>query len=116
MRPPRPCLGLPGVFCNQPTRNPGGRCDLHAPLFERGRHNRAYDTAEYRRARNAAVDAWIAEHGNWCPGYLVAAHPSNDLTADHPDALANGGALVQAFTVMCRGCNTRKGARQAVPA
>lgn len=58
--------------------------------------------------------AWRAEHGDWCPGYVVAPHYSDDLTLDHPEALARGGPILPVNPgVLCRGCNSRKRAKAA---
>jgi 5-methylcytosine-specific restriction enzyme A len=62
-----------------------------------------------RRAR--AVDAHRAQHGNWCPGYQVPAHASDQLTADHLTPIALGGAPDGPLGVLCVSCNARKGAR-----
>lgn len=83
-----------------------GRCQQHrtySPTY----HER--DWAEQQR-RAATVAAWIAEHGHWCPGYGVPPHESHDLTAEHVTAVANGGGKGP-LAVLCRVCNSRKGAR-----
>jgi hypothetical protein len=64
----------------------------------------------------AAVKAWRAEHGDWCPGGRPGedhpAHrtdPSNPLTAEHVRDVGRhgeGGELV----VVCRTLNSRRGA------
>jgi hypothetical protein len=61
-----------------------------------------------RLRRAAVVRAWIAEYGYWCPGYLVRAHGSGDLTADHLDPVGAGGREDGPLSVLCRGCNSRK--------
>lgn len=63
---------------------------------------RASDEAECRRV----VAAHRAAHGDWCPGWGVAPHPSSDLTADHVVAGVSGR-----LGVLCRACNARKGKR-----
>lgn len=102
---PRPCQG-----CRRSTRR-GRYCAECAPIYERSRHNRAYDDRAERRRRANAVAAHVARAGWWCPGYGRPRHPSRDLTADHPVALAKGGANDQELEVLCRSCNGRKGAR-----
>jgi 5-methylcytosine-specific restriction endonuclease McrA len=56
--------------------------------------------------------AWRGEHGDWCPGYQRPAHPAADLTVDHVVPLAAGGAPfdVGNTAVLCRSCNSTKGA------
>ena len=109
MSSPRPCLGAPGEPCGIPTINAGGRCDEHRTIVERTRHNPAYDTREHRRASRTARREHVKLSGWTCPGYGRAPHPSRDLTLDHPDPLARGGAIVQhRRPVLCRGCNTRR--------
>lgn len=97
--------------CGNQTRN-GSYCRQCAPAVEARRHNRAYDTPEWRRRRAAAIRAHVAAHGWVCPGYRRPPHPSRDLTVDHPVALAAGGSLLeQGLEVLCRSCNSVKGAR-----
>ena len=67
------------------------------------------DRAE-RARRAAAVTAHREQHGDWCPGWKRAGHPSTDLTADHIDPVANTGRPDGALQVLCRGCNASKGA------
>lgn len=70
-----------------------------------------------RARRKATVDAHRAEHGDWCPGYGIPAHASTDLTADHIEEVALGGAQDGDLQVLCRGCNARKSsARRHAPA
>jgi hypothetical protein len=61
-----------------------------------------------RKRRAAVVRAWREEYGDWCPGYLVQAHATPDLTADHLDPVGPGGAGDGPLSVLCRGCNSRK--------
>lgn len=104
----RPCLGCGDLI---PF---GSRCDACAKVVEKRRHNRAYDTGAWRRASRAAIAAWVKVNGWVCPGYGVPSHPSRDLTAGHPIALANGGQLIQADLIIeCRTCGSRRGARDA---
>lgn len=104
--PARPCLD-----CRQPTRR-GARCDACAARHEKLRHNPAYDDPAWKRLSAFAIAKHVAVHGWVCPGYGRPAHPSHDLTADHPVALVRGGDLLaQRPNVLCRGCNGRKGAR-----
>jgi 5-methylcytosine-specific restriction protein A len=61
-----------------------------------------------RLRRAAVVAAWRERYGDWCPGYMVAAHPHWDLTADHLDPVGMGGREDGPLSVLCRGCNSRK--------
>ncbi|MEO8274091.1 MAG: HNH endonuclease signature motif containing protein [Chloroflexota bacterium] len=56
--------------------------------------------------------AWRGEHGGWCPGYQRPAHRASDLTVDHVMPLAAGGAPfdIGNTAVLCRSCNSTKGA------
>lgn len=98
-----PDCAEPGCY----TQVNSGRCQPHKvepPTWHAG------NSRAERRRRAATVAAWIAQHGHWCPGYGVPAHPSTDLTADHTEAVAHGGADGE-LAVLCRPCNSRKGAR-----
>ena len=100
------CLG-----CGTQTRH-GSYCTACAPAVEKRRHNRAYDSGEWRRRRGEAITAHVARYGWVCLGDDVhGAHQTRDLTADHPIALAVGGTHDQELAVMCRPANSRKGAR-----
>jgi len=75
------------------------------------------------RQRAAAVAAYRAAHGDWCPGWGVPGHPCgppgsrNPLSADHIIPVALGGELFPGrYAVLCRACNARKGARLTPPA
>jgi 5-methylcytosine-specific restriction endonuclease McrA len=52
------------------------------------------------------------EHGNWCLGHQRPAHLAADLTVDHVVPLAAGGAPfdIANTAVLCRSCNSTKGA------
>jgi 5-methylcytosine-specific restriction endonuclease McrA len=56
--------------------------------------------------------AWRGGQGNWCPGNQRPAHPAADLTVDHVVPLAAGGAPfdIANRSVLCRSCNSTKGA------
>lgn len=116
----RLCLGWAGETCRRVITNTN-RCTEHeaarrARSNARHRPHRErrpdYTSAE-RQRRAQAVAAWRAEHGDWCPGWGVAAHPSTDLTADHVIPVAAGGGEGGALTVLCRPCNGRKGSNAA---
>ncbi len=106
MPPLRPCLTC-GTLSRQ-ARCPGHTRQVTAAK----RARRPYPQAE-RTRRAAVVSAWRATIGDWCPGWQVAPHHATDLTADHPIAVAAGGREDAPLTVLCRSCNSRKGARGA---
>ena len=61
---------------------------------------RGYGAAHQRRSRQArALHPFCAECG-----------ATEDLTADHVEALANGGHPLGELRVLCRSCNSRRGA------
>jgi 5-methylcytosine-specific restriction protein A len=102
----RPCLG-----CGRLVPS-GSRCTRCAT--EVGRAKRAIRpyTAAERDRRATAVAEWRAQYGNWCPGWGDREpHPSADLTADHVTAVARGGAEGGPLRVLCRRCNSARGAR-----
>lgn len=107
--PLKPCLD-----CGALT--PGTRCPEHTRAKDRAtlrtkRARRPRLPGEDTR-RAATVQAHIGTHGYWCPGWQRPPHPSQDLTADHPHAVARGGdEQAQSLTVLCRSCNSRKGAQ-----
>lgn len=92
----------PCIICGTPTQ--GTRCRSCPPARP------GYGNTE-RLRRKQAVDAHRAEYGNWCPGWQRAPHPATDLTADHITAVAVGGAENGPLSVLCRSCNSRKGAQ-----
>jgi 5-methylcytosine-specific restriction endonuclease McrA len=59
-----------------------------------------------------AIKAHVAAHGWLCPGFERSPHPSRDLTGDHILPRSRGGKNIpNNIAVMCRSCNSRKGAR-----
>jgi len=63
---------------------------------------RGYGYAWQQKSRQA-----IADHP-WCANCGAV----DDLTTDHPTAMAKGGAaLPEVVVVLCRRCNGRKGAK-----
>lgn len=105
--PGRVCLRCGGVT-GKPS--PRGLCPDCQADYDAERPARAvYDSPAWRRLSSRAIGAHVARHGYTCPGYKVPAHPSRDLTLDHPTALASGGApLPRNPGVLCRSCNGRK--------
>ena len=108
--PMRPCL-----TCGKLT--PNRRCPPHETA-ERTRHNnrprpanrRPEYTAAERKRRADTVTAWIQVNGFMCPGFERPPHPSTDLTADHITDVHLGGAEGGPLSVLCRSCNSAKGA------
>src|SRR6185369_6298715 len=104
--PLRPCLDCGAL---SQTR----RCPAHTRVRDRatlaGKRERRPYTAAERQRRAQAVAEHRATFGDWCPGWHRAPHPEGDLTADHLDAVARGGAEDQPLIVMCRSCNSSKG-------
>lgn len=87
------------------TRVPGGvtYCPEHE---KRSPSSIAADDPAERRRRKAAVEAHVAIHGWWCPGWgSQEAHESHDLTAAHTKAVGLGGADSE-LRVLCRTCNS----------
>jgi len=81
-------------------------------MSNRSRHNALYNTRAWQRLSARVLRAWRGERGNWCPGYRRPAHPAADLTVDHVVPLAAGGAPFDFgnTAVLCRSCNSTKGA------
>lgn len=101
----RPCLDC-GELANGP-RCPTHRRHRDNATLHAKRARRPYSRTEQQR-RAAAVATHLATRGPWCPGWLVAGHPSTDLTADHVTPVAAGGAEDGNLEVLCRSCNSRK--------
>jgi 5-methylcytosine-specific restriction endonuclease McrA len=77
----------------------GGRPNLRTATTSQ----RGYGAAHQRRARAAiALHPWCSECG-----------ATDDLTADHLIPLAKGGNPLGALRVLCRSCNSRRGAKSA---
>ena len=100
------------TVCGVATSRPGSRCTMHARQSNRSRHNALYGTRAWQRRSVRVLRAWRGQHGNWCPGYRRDAHASSDLTVDHVVPLAAGGAPfnIANCAVLCRSCNSTKGA------
>lgn len=103
----------------------GARCPPCADVKRRASNARIrphsqrrpdYTSAE--RARRAkAVAAHRAMYGELCPGWMRPAHmagPSNPLTADHVHEVRHGGSEQGPLGVLCRSCNSGKGASKLV--
>jgi 5-methylcytosine-specific restriction protein A len=100
------------TVCGVVTSRAGSRCTEHARQSSRSRHNALYSTPAWQRLSARVLRAWRGEHGNWCPGYGRRAHRASDLTVDHVVPLAAGGAPfdIGNTAVLCRSCNSTKGA------
>ncbi len=100
------------TVCGALTSRAGSRCTDHARQSNRGRHNALYSTRSWQRLSARVLRAWRGEHGDWCPGYQRATHQASDLTVDHVVPLAAGGApfAIDNTAVLCRSCNSTKGA------
>jgi hypothetical protein len=105
---PKPCL-----VCGRLSS--GSRCLEHERernrIVQRSkRAARPYTTGEKKR-RADAVAQWRQQFGDVCPGWEREPHPSSDLTADHVRAVGAGGAEGGVLRVLCRQCNSARGAR-----
>ena len=100
------------TVCGVLTSGPGSRCTTHTRQSNRSRHNALYSARAWQRLSARVLRAWRGEHGNWCPGYRRPAHRAADLTVDHVVPLAAGGAPFDIGNtgVLCRSCNSTKGA------
>ena len=100
------------TVCGLLTSRAGSRCAAHARQSNRSRHNALYSTRAWQRLSARVLRAWRGQHGDWCPGYGRDPHPASDLTADHVVPLAAGGAPLDRgnLAVLCRSCNSTKGA------
>lgn len=83
---PRRCLGCRITILR------GSRCTRCATkVMQTKRAQRPY-TARERDRRAQAVAEWRQQFGDVCPGWQREPHQSSDLTADHVEAVAAGGA------------------------
>lgn len=93
--------------------------ERHRPNHERVRtsYGRTISYAERKRNKQM-VDAWLAEHGAWCPFCGEADYYESDgkpvqITADHVTPLSQGGDWYGPIQPMCRRCQARQGAKLA---
>jgi HNH endonuclease len=68
-----------------------------------------------RKRRQDLIAAHVALYGWVCPGYGRPWHASQDLTADHVVPVARGGSEEGTIRVLCRSCNSRRGAGGTPP-
>jgi len=106
----------PCIDCGAPTdRTRCRRCQRTYVNTVRGTPAmRGYDEA-WRALSRAVLREWRAQHGDWCPGWQCPPHASSDLTVDHVTPIHVAGMSVptkEGCSVLCRRCNSRKGARQ----
>lgn len=102
------------TVCGVVTSRSGSRCTVHARLSNRSRHNALYNTRAWQRLSARVIARHRGQHGSQCPGYGRDPHPAIDLTADHVVPLAAGGAPLDIanLAVLCRSCNSTKGASE----
>jgi 5-methylcytosine-specific restriction enzyme A len=102
------CLGCSRHVRVEDYRN--GRCLDCSKTYERDRSRRRRRTAGERTRRQTLIQEHVRVCGWVCPGYGVPQHPSRDLTADHVVPVAKGGHEEGELRVLCRSCNSRRGA------
>lgn len=102
------------TVCGVVTSRTGSRCTIHARQSNRSRHNALYSTREWQHLSARVIARHRGQHGNWCSGYGRNPHPASDLTVDHVVPLAAGGAPLDPgnLAVLCRSCNSTKGASE----
>jgi 5-methylcytosine-specific restriction protein A len=103
------------TVCGAVTSRSGSRCTVHARQSNRSRNNPFYQTRTWQRLSRRVIARHRGQYGNTCPGYGREAHPASDMTADHIVPLAAGGAPLDLanLAVLCRSCNSTKGAAVA---
>jgi len=89
----------------------GGRCLGCSKTYEREKSRRRRRTPKERTRRQDLIAAHVRANGWVCPGYERPAHEARDLTADHVQPVARGGSETGEIRVMCRSCNSARGAR-----
>lgn len=99
LRAPRTCAE---PTCPRLVTPPRSRCTDHEIKYTR---------AEQNRVREIVLD-WIDTYGPLCEGYEREPHYVNEdeLTGDHVVPLLYGGRG-GAIRILCRSCNSRRGAR-----
>jgi hypothetical protein len=103
--------------CGHPYPAPRGRgrCPACAKTYERDKSRRRRRTPKERQRRQDLIAAHVRVHGWTCPGFEREPHPSTDLTADHLMPVARGGNEEGELRVLCRSCNSSRGAGVASP-
>lgn len=108
----RPCID-----CNAPTD--ATRCPTCARRNQTTKDARRGTTTQrgygwpWQQVSRQAIALHLATYGLVCPGWQVPAHTTQpgSLTTDHIVAKAHGGTdSLSNCQVLCRPCNSRKGA------
>ena len=100
------------TVCGVVTSGAGSRCSRHPRLSGIGANHRVHADPRWARLSKRVIARHVGQHGYECPGYQRDARPARDLTADHVVPLAAGGAPfdIANCAVLCRSCNSTKGA------
>jgi HNH endonuclease len=109
--PPRICPG-----CRRRVVGKCATCDAARPAAKQ--KPKAKDPTYGLRERNRRSDtvaAWVAMHGWVCPGWQRPEHPAEELAADHIIARRLGGPQDGPLQVLCKSCNSAKGANLPTP-
>ena len=75
--------------------------------WQRQRERRPMTNREIVRRRQT-VQEWREAHGDWCP---QCGRYGVELTADHVVPVGAGGSEDGPLRVLCRSCNSSRGAR-----
>ena len=100
------------TVCGVVTSGAGSRCSRHPRLSRIGANHAVHTDPRWARLSRRVIARHVGQRGYVCPGYGRPAHPSGDLTVDHVVPLAAGGAPLDIANcaVLCRSCNSTKGA------
>jgi predicted kinase len=107
---PRICPG-----CRTRVTGKCPRCDGQASVGRRKPRQSAGYGRDERRRRADTVRVHVEQHGWVCPGWQRAPHAAQDLTADHVQPTARGGAQSGPLRVLCRPCNSARRAELDTP-
>lgn len=93
------------------TTSRGSRCAEH-PAKVRGGDRTLYTSREWKALSARVLARHRGQYGDACPGWQRDAHTSSDLTVDHITPVAAGGTPLDPgnLAVLCRSCNSSKGA------
>ena len=100
------------TVCGVVTSGTGSRCSKHPRLSGIGANHRVHADPRWARLSKRVIARHVGQYGYICPGYQRDAHAATDLTVDHVVPLAAGGAPfdIGNCAVLCRSCNSTKGA------